>query len=285
MFRCLLFQESAIEIVALSIIVLTLQTLFTIAIVKDVVNNWNIDREFDETESFIFVMSIIVFALLSFLYATTAQSFYTFYKSISEICIIPWYILSMDFLSNILIGFVITLVSFFFLIESESLSDIVLNSFALAFIIELDDLANVFESDEAYLIDQDFKLWKKEKKQEKNEFLIRRYAGPNHGRQLQSKQKYNIILSICAWVLVSPFLILKGLYYLCKSIDLCVCERRHARKEEERVKSKGDYIGLSSEECEDIDGKDRESVSEIKVKKRETTNDDMKEEEERTNIN
>eukprot|EP01084_Bolivina_argentea_P282099 482802_1 len=52
-----------------------------------------------------------------------------------------------------------SLCSFFFLIQSETIIDVVLNAFALTFIIELDDMANIFESDEDYVILADMKKW------------------------------------------------------------------------------------------------------------------------------
>ena len=66
----------------------------------------------------------------------------------------------IDPFSNVLIGTIICLVSFFYLLQSETITDVVLNSFALTFIIELDDMANLFESDENVLLENIFKLKK-----------------------------------------------------------------------------------------------------------------------------
>ncbi len=73
-----------------------------------------------------------------------------------KIIIVPWFIRALDFCSNILIGFIICLISLFYLLQSESIADVVLNSFALTFIIELDDIANLYEADEDALVSADF---------------------------------------------------------------------------------------------------------------------------------
>ena len=66
-------------------------------------------------------------------------------------------IIILDFISNVLIGLLICCLSLPFLMKSETLTDATLNSFALTFILELDDIVNVFQNDTDYLIDQDVK--------------------------------------------------------------------------------------------------------------------------------
>lgn len=69
---------------------------------------------------------------------------------------ISWVIFALDFISNILIGLVVVFFCFIYLLISENISEVILNSFALVFIIELDDFANLFESDEGFLLDADW---------------------------------------------------------------------------------------------------------------------------------
>lgn len=55
-------------------------------------------------------------------------------------------------MSNLIFG------DHYVLLQSETMADVVLNSFALTFITELDDLANLFEADEDTFI---WRIWKR----------------------------------------------------------------------------------------------------------------------------
>ena len=69
---------------------------------------------------------------------------------------IGWPIFILDFISNIVVGLVVVFFCFIYLLLSEDISEVILNSFALTFIIELDDFVNLFESDESFLLLQDW---------------------------------------------------------------------------------------------------------------------------------
>eukprot|EP01084_Bolivina_argentea_P118881 210872_1 len=72
---------------------------------------------------------------------------------------IPWFLIVADFMLNVLIPIIITLMSLFLLTASETYLDLVLNAFALTFIAEIDDMLNVFESDEQDIIQCELELF------------------------------------------------------------------------------------------------------------------------------
>ena len=118
-------------------------------------DNWDLDEMFDN-DGMIITISFLVFAFISYSYIFTVYKYRQFYQNMKYVAKISWIIQSLDFISNIIVGFIICLVSFAYLLQSESIGDVVLNSFALTFILELDDLANLFESDEDALIEADW---------------------------------------------------------------------------------------------------------------------------------
>ena len=159
-FRSLCFTETAndqskVARLSIGILCLMLQAILTVGIVIEVIDNWDIDEMFD-SDYMIIAISFMVFAFISLTYENTVLKYREFYGNMVWIAkVLPW-IKYFDFMSNIAIGFVICLVSFAYLLQSETIGDVVLNSFALTFILELDDLANVFDSDERVLITSDW---------------------------------------------------------------------------------------------------------------------------------
>merc|ERR1712048_1078777 len=98
------------------------------------------------------VISCFAFAFILQRFGSTVGGFRSFYEDMDRVCNIPLIIITLDFISNIVIGLWMMLITPFFLLQSDSIQSIVLNSFALTFVIELDDLANLFESDEDVLL-------------------------------------------------------------------------------------------------------------------------------------
>jgi len=140
---------------SIGILGLLLQLALTSAVTVQVIRAWDL-RQMLEYQPMITVISFLVFSFLSFSYMFTVLSFFRFYNDIKNVIAVPPILYLFDFVSNIVVGFIILLVSLFYLMESEELTDVVLNSFALAFIVELDDLANMFESDEPALMNADW---------------------------------------------------------------------------------------------------------------------------------
>ena len=120
----------------------------------------------------------------------------------AEIAEVSWIIKFLDFLSNIFIGFIICLVSFVYLLQSETIGDVVLNSFALTFILELDDLANLFESDEDALMNAD---WSQFLSSDRGDWEIGSF-------RRNIKIELRVLLMAIALVLLSPLFILQGVF-------------------------------------------------------------------------
>ena len=147
-------------------VALSLQILLCIGITIDSVNQWTdtslediwdtiISLEYELEDVLIVIISTLTFAFILQRLRKTINSFHRFYRNIKEVCIIPQAIIALDFTSNVLVGTWMAMITPFFLLQSEDIQTVVLNSFALTIFIELDDLANVFESDEAYLLQED----------------------------------------------------------------------------------------------------------------------------------
>ena len=91
------------------------------------------------------------------------QSWKDFYLSISEVCQVPWLIIGLDFISNVVVATCIACMSFFVMLNSDTLTEAVLNSFALLFILDLDDIcAMLFANDKDYAVEQDLKYAKRD---------------------------------------------------------------------------------------------------------------------------
>lgn len=64
-------------------------------------------------------------------------------------------------MSNVFCEAYLTLISVIFLAQSPDLTEMVLNAFALNFIVRVDDIINVFDSDEEVMIMQDLRAFDK----------------------------------------------------------------------------------------------------------------------------
>ena len=113
-------------------------------------------------ENIVLAMSVMVFVFLSISTNRTTAQFRAFYEHIGAAYRVPWLLVICDFLSNVVVSIVVTFISFFFLLTSESCTDLVLNAFALTFVNELDDaIAASFDSDEAFLLAADLRAFLK----------------------------------------------------------------------------------------------------------------------------
>eukprot|EP01084_Bolivina_argentea_P018806 34994_1 len=143
-FRSLCFIEPGHnddKIVRLSIgmLCLILQIFLTFGIASQVFNNWDTETMFDNNKYddwTITIISILVFSFISLMYTFTVRKYYEFYENMHMLFEISWIIIILDFISNILIGLIISICAFFYLLQSETVTDVVLNSFALTFVIE-----------------------------------------------------------------------------------------------------------------------------------------------------
>eukprot|EP01084_Bolivina_argentea_P092539 166468_1 len=148
-------SEEAVSKLSVGILCIILQCVLAVGIVYEVYRNWDVSM-FDDPDPMIMIIAVLVFSFISHTYLATVDCFYKFYIHMHYVCYIPWGIIILDFISNILIGLTICMISFFYLLQSDTISDAVLNSFALTFIIELDDIANYFEKDEDALMEADW---------------------------------------------------------------------------------------------------------------------------------
>eukprot|EP01084_Bolivina_argentea_P086802 156857_1 len=136
---------------------LVLQILLTVGLFIEVENNWDFEFMLErENDRIIMVVSFMVFSFLSYLQFWSFNIFFDFYHNMQHLCDISMWIVVADFASNVVVGSFICIMSFFYVLQSETISDAILNSFALTFVSELDDMINVFESDDDVLIEKDW---------------------------------------------------------------------------------------------------------------------------------
>ena len=176
-FRSLCFAppSSVVERYQMGFVALTLQILLSIGIAVDSLQMWS--NKYSSFEDFaqamksfeyqfedIMIVTISMFTLAFILQRLrkTIEAFKQFYSNIKEVCIIPTVIIASDFTSNIIVGTLMAIVTPFFLLQSEDIQTVVLNSFALTYFIELDDLANIYESDEPILLQEDKNGWQRD---------------------------------------------------------------------------------------------------------------------------
>eukprot|EP01084_Bolivina_argentea_P259149 437169_1 len=212
-FRSLCFSDHEMKVFKLSIgiLCLILQVFLTVGIVMEVSDNWDIDAMFDN-DTMIIIISFFVFSFISFSYGFTVYKFMQFYDNMLKINKISLWIIIFDFISNIAVGFVICFVSFAYLLQSPSIGDVVLNAFAITFIIELDDLANLFESDEDELLHTDFCHLK----------LSRcGNPGPHYGDYDQTIRKRRITISFVTIGLSLLLLLLTPLFIILAAMMIC----------------------------------------------------------------
>ena len=167
-FRSLCFapDSNRAERYRIGYVALILQILFCVGITIDDMgrgdhmfpddeNFGQYTKTFDFDDGFVFTICIFASAFIILRFKKTIEAFHQFYSNMEKVCIIPWTIIALDFMSNIVVGLWMTMNTPFFLFRSEDIPTVVFNSFALTFVIDLDDMANVFESDEAALLQED----------------------------------------------------------------------------------------------------------------------------------
>jgi len=101
---------------------------------------------------------------------------------------VPRLVMIGEFISNSFIPILVCCISGFSLFASESLFNIVLNSFALVFIYFLDDMVNTFEKDSDFLLKEDMNLFVKQM----------RNAAPN-------KKAVRSVSNVSLWSMVKSF--------------------------------------------------------------------------------
>ena len=128
--------------------------------------------------------------------------------------------LILDFMSNVVVGLVVVFFCFFYLLISENISEVILNSFALTFIIELDDFANLFESDESFLLSSDWNncvISSKTYQNEKDERGKPLYSLDWNGKIMKRKINLNVIKilwKVIISVILSPTFLVWALFKL-----------------------------------------------------------------------
>eukprot|EP01083_Nonionella_stella_P015264 42704_1 len=210
---------------SVSVLAILLQLLMTGGVSMEVIRNWDINLMFDD-DTMIIIISFSVFAFLAYQYWFTVVKFFKFYTNMYYVADVDWIVPIMDFISNILVGGIVVFFSFAYLLLSKTTQDVVMNSFALQFIVELDDMANLFDADEEYLLEQDWhncvnhvssrhsKPWKEAEKDYDRDWdvsLVKRNINLNVP---------NMILQVVASVLLSPLFfiwafvkLIDGMYY------------------------------------------------------------------------
>lgn len=140
---------------AMALLALILQITLTVAITINIINDWDI--LLNQNNYFIVFCSVLVFCFISYSTNGTAKLFSQFYKDIGLAYDLPYFLVFCDFISNIVIALYVCFISLFFLIQSPNYGELVLNSFALTFLIEIDDIINIFDSDEEVIIIADLR--------------------------------------------------------------------------------------------------------------------------------
>merc|ERR1719242_1687562 len=136
--------------IVLSVLSLALQIALTVSISIAVFNGW--DDIKTQKNPLVIVCSVLAFCFISYSTQGTGRLFRRFYKDIGLAYDLPLFMMLCDYISNVLISWYICCLSLFFLLQTDGLEDLVLNSMALTFIIELDDVINIFDSDEEVVI-------------------------------------------------------------------------------------------------------------------------------------
>ena len=210
-------------------VALCLQILLCIGITMDSVEQWSdtslenvwdtiISLEYEIEYMMIVAISMLTFVFILQRLRKTINSFKRFYRNIHEVCEVPKAIIALDFTSNVVVGTYMAMITPFFLLQSEDIQTVVLNSFALTIFIALDDLANVFESDEAHLLRED--SYGMERLRMDLQWLKRNmYSSGVAKREIGREWTGSKRLQMLAKFLFSPFyesfLILKSLLDLC----------------------------------------------------------------------
>eukprot|EP01084_Bolivina_argentea_P132137 233172_1 len=160
-YRSYIISQQETQKISLSLLGLILQIALTAAIIVNFVDSVSeaglaFYFDFGDIDNVIkIIISLLVFSLLSYKHNFTVTAYCWFYEWANYYYEIPIFLKYSDFVSNIILGYIVTFLSFFFLATSETFSDLVLNSFALTFITEIDDMVNVYEADPEILIEED----------------------------------------------------------------------------------------------------------------------------------
>ena len=238
-FRSLCFapQSSVLERYQIGFVALTLQILLSIGIAVDTVQMWSnkytsfedfaekiksFEYQFEET--LIVIISIFTFAFILQRLRKTIESFKRFYSNMKEVCIIPNEIIAFDFTSNIVVGTLMAIVTPFFLLQSENIQTVVLNSFALTFFIELDDLANVYESDEPFLLQEDKNGWQRLYNQWYNERVKILHEPLLLKRQITGLGSIYKSIKMTGLFLFSPFI--ETFHIIMSLVGMCCCKKQ-----------------------------------------------------------
>ena len=140
---------------AMALLATILQVVLTVAITIDV--GLSFDDVTHQDNYLIIASSILAFCFISYSTNGTAKLFRKFYHDINLAYDLPWFLVFCDYFSNVIIAMYICLLSLFFLLQSPSYTELVLNAFALTFLVEIDDMINIFDSDEEVVIIQDLR--------------------------------------------------------------------------------------------------------------------------------
>ena len=194
---CFAYYEEWIAIkLSIGILSILLQLMLTIGICIEVDDNWDNQQMFGD--GLIVFASLIIVAFISYTYIFTVDLYFEFYGNMKYVTEISWLIWGLDFVSNIVIGFIICVISWFYLLQSDDIGDVILNSFALAVIIKLDDIVNVFDADEILLLNHDWYHLSDARTGYSGEFShFRRYTQFN----------WKTILKSLGYVFISPLFI------------------------------------------------------------------------------
>ena len=211
---------------------LTLQILLCFGITVDSWDKWAdttiedvwdfvISLEYELADLLIGTISILTFAFVLQRLRKTIHSFKRFYQNMDEVCIIPTVVIVLDLTSNIIVGSLMAIATPFFLLQSEDIQTVVLNSFALTFFIELDDMANIFESDEPFLLQEDANGMKRTRKamgKKKVSGVVKRRIGGN----LSGCESLQMVGMMLFSPLYESYKIIVALLNLCG----CCCKKK-----------------------------------------------------------
>lgn len=217
------FKDQVTIRLSIGLLCLILQILLTIGIVIEVIDSWDIEGMFDN-DIMIITISFVSFAFISYTTLWTVIKYFEFYNNAESVMKVSLLISFLDFVSNIMIGVTISVVSFFYLLQSESITDVVLNSFALTFIMELDDIANLFESDEDVLMENDWAH---------SNYMFYRSTDGDYNQETRRREvsiPYKTLFASVSLVVISPLFILACIYWVFKGIYQFISVKMEAKK-------------------------------------------------------
>ena len=196
-----------------------LQLLLTTSLLYDLCINFEFEfSAFESVEGELIVAtSVVAVSFISILTVKSMQSWRDFYLRISIVCQVPWIIVGLDFISNVFVATCVASMSFFVTLNSNSLTEAVLNSFALLFIMDLDDLcAMLFANDADHAVAQDLKYAKHDVEQlrRKRKILV-------HSEGAYCREFIRPFTS----VLFAPLKLLKVLWIFANSLYILLVER------------------------------------------------------------